>query len=127
MLRHKSIKKYTKFGFHRNVYQEIYRIRVSQKCLSRNILKSIKINTFAIPAVFREKLLISKDQSRKIAIKLIYYLMVAKSSGRDYKYFKSKIVIIIYLHERVSTRVLRTWWVKVPRKNKRSKIKRKKE
>ena len=27
--------------------------------------------------------------------KLVYYLMVAKSSGRDYKHFKPKIVIII--------------------------------
>ena len=45
----------------------------------------------------------SKDPSREIATKLAYYLVVAKSSGRDYKYFKLKIVIIIYLHERVST------------------------
>ena len=58
----------------------------------------------------------SKDPSREIATKLVYYLVVAKSSGWDYKYFKPKIANIIYLHERVSTRVLRTWWVKVPRK-----------
>ena len=58
----------------------------------------------------------SKDPSREIATKLVYYLVVAKSSGRDYKYFKPKIVITIYLYERDSTRVLRTWWVKVPRK-----------
>ena len=50
----------------------------------------------------------SKDPNREIAIKLVYYLVVAKSSGRDYKYFKPKIVIIIYLHERVSTQVFRT-------------------
>ena len=37
MLRHKSIKNHTKFEFHRNVYQEIYQNRVSQKCLSRSI------------------------------------------------------------------------------------------
>ncbi len=46
--------------------------------------------------------MMSKDPSRKIATKLVYYLVVAKSSGRDYKYFKPKIVIL-YLHERVST------------------------
>ncbi len=51
--------------------------------------------------------------------KLVYYLIVAKSSGQDYKYFKPKIVVIIaYLHERDSTRVFKTWWVKVSRKNK---------
>ena len=44
----------------------------------------------------------SKDLSREIAIKLVYYLVVAKSSERDYKYFKPKIVIIVYLHERDS-------------------------
>ena len=60
----------------------------------------------------------SKDPSREIATKLVYYLVVAKSSGRDYKYFKPKIVVIIYLHERVSIRVLRVWWVKVLKKNK---------
>ncbi len=58
----------------------------------------------------------SKDPNREIAIKLVYYLVVAKSSRRNYKYFKPKIVIIIYLHERVSIQVLRTWWVKVLRK-----------
>ena len=36
----------------------------------------------------------SKDPSREIATKLVYYLVVAKSSGRDYKHFKPKIVII---------------------------------
>ena len=41
----------------------------------------------------------SKDLSRKIATKLVYYLVVAKSSRRDYKYFKPKIVIIIYMRE----------------------------
>ena len=42
----------------------------------------------------------SKDPSREIAIKLVYYLVVAKSSGWDYKYFKPKIVnIIIYTRE----------------------------
>jgi len=35
-------------GFTEMSIKKIYRIRVSQKCLSRNILKSIKINTFAI-------------------------------------------------------------------------------
>jgi len=35
----------------------------------------------------------SKDPSRKIAMKLVYYLVIAKSSGRDYKYFKPKLVI----------------------------------
>ena len=70
----------------------------------------------------------SKDPSREITTKLVYYFVVAKSSGQDYKYFKPKIVIIIvYLHERDSTRVLRTWWVKVPRKIKSEKIERKKE
>ncbi len=59
----------------------------------------------------------SKDPSREIATKLVYYLVVAKSSGWDYKYFKPKTDKINYdLHERVSTRVLRIWWVKVPRK-----------
>ncbi len=37
----------------------------------------------------------SKDPSREIAIELIYYLVVAKSSGQNYKHFKPKIVIII--------------------------------
>ena len=41
----------------------------------------------------------SKDLSRKIAIKLVYYLMIAKSSRWDYKYFKPKIVIINYTRE----------------------------
>ena len=41
----------------------------------------------------------SKDPSREIATKLVYYLVVAKSSGRDYKHFKPKIVIIIYTRE----------------------------
>ena len=41
----------------------------------------------------------SKDLSREIATKLVYYLMVAKSSGRDYIYFKPKIVNIIYTRE----------------------------
>ena len=41
----------------------------------------------------------SKDPSREIAKKLVYYLVVAKSSGRDYKYFKPKIIIIIYTRE----------------------------
>ncbi len=68
----------------------------------------------------------SKDPSREIAMKLVYYLVVAKSSRRDSKYFKPKIVFY-YLHERVSIRVLRTWWVKVPKKLKIRKIERKKE
>ena len=42
----------------------------------------------------------SKDPSREIATKLVYYLMVAKSSGWDYKHFKSKIVIIIIIYMR---------------------------
>ena len=42
--------------------------------------------------------MINKDPSREIATKLVYYLVVAKSSGRDYKYFKPKIVII-YMRE----------------------------
>ncbi len=43
----------------------------------------------------------SKDLSREIATKLVYYLVIAKSSGRDYKHFKPKIVkiIIIYMRE----------------------------
>ena len=41
----------------------------------------------------------SKDPSREIMTKLVYYLVVAKSSGRDYKYFKPKIIIIIYTRE----------------------------
>ncbi len=41
----------------------------------------------------------SKDPSREIATKLVYYLVVAKSSGRDYKYFKPKIIIINYTRE----------------------------
>ena len=57
----------------------------------------------------------SKDPSREIATKLVYYLVVAKSLGWDYKYFKPKIVNII-LYERDSTRVFKTWWVKVLRK-----------
>ena len=44
----------------------------------------------------------SKDPSREIVTKLVYYLVVAKSSGRDYKYFKPKIVIIIYTKELAS-------------------------
>ncbi len=43
-------------GFTEMSIKKIYRIRVSQKCLSRNILKSIKINTFAavtlLPGIF---------------------------------------------------------------------------
>ncbi len=61
----------------------------------------------------------SKDSSRKIALKLVYYLVVAKSSGQDYKYFKPKIVIIIYIYTReITPESLKTWWVKVSRKNK---------
>ena len=41
----------------------------------------------------------SKDPSREIAMRIVYYLVVAKSSGRDYKYFKPKIVIINYTRE----------------------------
>ena len=41
----------------------------------------------------------SKDPNREIAIKLVYYLVVAKSSRRNYKYFKPKIVTIIYTRE----------------------------
>ena len=42
----------------------------------------------------------SKDPSRKIATKLIYYIVVVESSRWDYKYFKPKIVnIIIYMRE----------------------------
>ncbi len=44
----------------------------------------------------------SKDPSREIVTKLVYYLVVAKSSGWDYKYFKPKIVIIIYTRELAS-------------------------
>ena len=59
----------------------------------------------------------SKDPSREIAMKLVYYLVIVKSSGQNYKYFKLKIIIIIiYLHERDSIRVFKTWCVKVPRK-----------
>ena len=50
----------------------------------------------------------NKDPSREIAMKLVYYLVVVKSSEQDYKHFKPKIVIIIYLHERDSTQILRT-------------------
>ena len=35
----------------------------------------------------------SKDPSREIVTKLVYYLVVAKSSGWDYKNFKPTIVI----------------------------------
>ena len=49
--------------------------------------------------VLYRKLLMSKDPSRKIATKLVYYLVVTKSSGRDYKDFKPKIVIINYTRE----------------------------
>ena len=47
----------------------------------------------------------SKDPSREIAMKLVYYLVVAKSLGQDYKYFKPKIVIIImyYMRELASS------------------------
>ena len=38
----------------------------------------------------------SKDPSREIVTKLVYYLVVVKSSGQDYKYFKSKIVILYF-------------------------------
>ena len=38
----------------------------------------------------------SKDPSREIAMELVYYLVVVKSSGRDYKYFKPKIVLYIF-------------------------------
>ena len=42
----------------------------------------------------------SKDPSREIVTKLVYYLVIAKSLGWDYKYFKPKIVnIIIYTRE----------------------------
>jgi len=41
----------------------------------------------------------SKDPSREIVMKLVYYLVIAKSSGWDYKYFKPKIVNIIYTRE----------------------------
>ena len=44
----------------------------------------------------------SKDPRREIATKLVYYLVVAKSSGQDYKYFKPKIVIINYTRELAS-------------------------
>ena len=42
----------------------------------------------------------SKNPSREIVTKLVYYIVVAKSSGRDYKHFKPKIVIIIYIYMR---------------------------
>src|SRR6266542_6742733 len=67
----------------------------------------VQLGDQQVPAVLCGKLLMSKDPSREIATKLIYYLMVAKSSERDCKYFKLKLVII-YLYEKVSTRVLRT-------------------
>ena len=42
----------------------------------------------------------SKDPNREIVTKLVYYLVVAKSSERDYKYFRPKIaIIIIYTRE----------------------------
>ena len=41
----------------------------------------------------------SKDPNREIAMKLVYYLVVAKSSGRDYKYFKPTIFIMYYTRE----------------------------
>src|SRR6266498_611450 len=50
----------------------------------------------------------SKDLSREIVTKLIYYLVVAKSSGRDYKYFKPKIIIIIIIYY---TRELAPLWI----------------
>jgi len=40
--------------------------------------------------------LMSKDLSREIAMELVYYLMVIKSLGQDYKYFKPMIVIMYY-------------------------------
>ncbi len=39
----------------------------------------------------------SKDPSKEIAIELVYYLVIAKSSGQNYKHFKSKIIIIIII------------------------------
>jgi len=42
----------------------------------------------------------SKDPSKEIAIKLVYYLVVAKSSGWDYKHFKLKLVISIIFYTR---------------------------
>ena len=63
-----------------------------------------------------EKLLMSKDLNKKIATKLVYYLVVAKSLGQDYKQFKPKIAILYYiLYEKDSIRVFRIWWVKVLR------------
>ena len=49
----------------------------------------------------------SKDPSREIVTKLAYYLVVAKSSGRDYKYFKPKIIIIIIYTREIASESLR--------------------
>ena len=41
----------------------------------------------------------SKDPNREIVTELVYYLVVAKSSGQDYKHFKLKITIFFYTRE----------------------------
>src|SRR6266542_1841375 len=62
----------------------------------------------------------SKDPSRKIAMKLVYYLVVAKSSEWDYKHFKLMIIIMYYKRE-LTTLCIAYSEVKVLRKVKNSK------
>ena len=40
-------------------------------------------------------------------MKLVYYLVIAKSLGRDYKYFKPKIIIIIIYTREIAPESLR--------------------
>jgi len=67
----------------------------------------------------------SKNLSSEIAIELVYYLVIAKSSEQDYKYFKPKLMY--NLHKRDSIWVDKTWWVKVPRKYKNIKNRKEEE
>ena len=49
----------------------------------------------------------SKNPSREIAMKLVYYLMIAKSLGWDYKYFKPKIVMSYNYTREIASEFLR--------------------
>ena len=46
----------------------------------------------------------SKNLSKEIAMKLIYYLVVTKSSEWDYKYFKPKIVFFYYYMREIASK-----------------------
>ncbi len=45
----------------------------------------------------------SKNLSREIVIELVYYLVVAKSLGQDYKYFKPKIILFIIYTRKIAS------------------------